>query len=85
MPKSSKQVLATKAAYNRKPEVMAKRVEDNRLRRAAIAKGVAHVGDGTAMHHVNENERNGGKVVKVDAEYNKGWRGRKPGNYTKQK
>jgi len=84
MAKSSKKELATKASYNRQPAVQAKRVEDNRLRRAAIAKGDAHVGDGTHMHHVNENEKNGGPVRKVDAEYNKGWRGRKPGNYGKK-
>ena len=83
MPKSSKQELATKAAYNKRPAVQAKRVEDNRLRRAAIAKGIAKVGDGTNIHHVNENESNGGPVKKVSAEYNKGWRGRKPSNYGK--
>ena len=83
MPKSSKQELETKARYNKLPDVQAKRVEDNRLRRQALAKGTAHVGDGTAMHHVNENEKNGGKVVKTDAATNKAWRGRKPGMYGK--
>ena len=83
MPKSSKQELKTKAAYNRQPAVQAKRVEDNRLRRRAIAAGTASVGDGTHMHHVNENESNGGPIKKVSAAHNKGWRGRKPGNYGK--
>jgi 5-methylcytosine-specific restriction endonuclease McrA len=52
MPKSSKQELKTKAAYNKIPSVQAKRVDENRARRQAIAAGKARVGDGTNVDHI---------------------------------
>lgn len=39
MPKTSAKSLKTKAAYNKKPSVQAKRVAQNKARRHAIAKG----------------------------------------------
>ena len=46
MPKSSKQELKTKAAYNKKPSVQKKRVANNKARREAIKDGRVKKGDG---------------------------------------
>ena len=51
MTKSSKQVLATKAEYNARPDVMAKRVQTNKARRHAEAKGLVSKGDGKEVDH----------------------------------
>lgn len=51
MTKSTPKELATKAAYNKRPDVQAKRVEENRARRHAEAKGLVHKGDGKDVDH----------------------------------
>ena len=89
MTKSSKQELNTKAAYNRRPDVQAKRVEQNRARRHAIAEGKASVGDGTNVDHVKPLDKGGSGADSntrvVSAKFNKGWRGRQPEMYGKKK
>jgi hypothetical protein len=89
MPKSSKKELETKAAYNKEPAVQAKRVEQNRARRHAIAAGKAHVGDGTNVDHIKPlGEGGSGKDSNtrvVGEKFNKGWRDRQPGMYGKGK
>ena len=83
--KSSPQELKTKAAYNKLPSVQAKRVANNKARREAIREGKASVGDGTHVDHKKPLDA-GGSTSKsntrvVDAEFNKGWRGRQPKMY----
>jgi hypothetical protein len=89
MPKSSKQELKTKAEYNKRPDVQAKRVENNRARREAIREGKAKVGDGTNVDHKTPLDKggSGGKsnTRVVSEEFNKGWRGRQPEMYGKKK
>ena len=51
MTKSSKQELKTKAAYNKKPKVQAKRVANNKARREAIKEGRVKKGDGKHIDH----------------------------------
>ena len=48
----SEQEKKTKAAYNKRPDVEAKRVANNRARREALREGKAKVGDGTAVDHI---------------------------------
>lgn len=89
MPKSSKQELKTKKAYNARPDVMKRRVAQNKARRQAIAAGKAKVGDGTNVDHIKPLKA-GGSTKKsntrvISASKNKGWRGRQPGMYTKKK
>lgn len=89
MPKSSKQELETKAIYNKRPDVQAKRVEQNRARRHAIAAGKAKVGDGTNVDHIVMLDKGGSgadsntRVISEKA--NKGWRKDHPEAYTKRK
>lgn len=87
MPKSSKQVLKTKAAYNRIPEVQDKRVAQNKARRAAIRTGKASVGDDTNVDHKVPLDAGGSTDLKntrvVSEEFNKGWRKRQPKLYGK--
>lgn len=89
MPKSSKKVLATKAAYNKLPDVQAKRVENNRARREAIREGKAHVGDGKDVDHVTMQDKTGpqnrGETRVVSQKENRGWRKDHPEAYTKRK
>lgn len=89
MTKSSKQELKAKAEYNRRPDVQAKRVEQNRARRHAIAEGRARVGDGTNVDHVKPLDKGGSGAdsnTRVTSEkFNKGWRGRQPEMYGKKK
>lgn len=89
MPKSSKQELKTKAAYNKRPDVQDKRVAENRARRHAIAAGKASVGDGTNVDHRHPLDRGGNSsdanTRVVSEEFNKGWRGRDPKMYGKNK
>ena len=89
MPKSSKKELETKAAYNKRPEVQDRRVDQNRARRQAIAAGTAHKGDGTNVDHKTPLDRGGSDAKSntrvVDEKYNKGWRGRDPKMYGKNK
>jgi len=89
MPKSSKKELETKARYNKRPDVQADRVDQNRARRQAIAAGTAHKGDGTNVDHKVPLDRGGSSAKPntrvIDEKTNKGWRGRDPGMYTKGK
>jgi hypothetical protein len=89
MPKSSKQELKTKAAYNKRPEVQDRRVDQNRARRQAIAAGKAKVGDNTNVDHKRMLDKGGSDSASntrvVSEKFNKGWRGRNPEAYTKTK
>lgn len=89
MAKSSKQELATKARYNKIPAVQDRRVDQNRARRQTIAAGQASKGDGTNVDHVKPLDRGGSDKKSntrvIDEKTNKGWRGRDPGMYGKNK
>ena len=89
MPKSSKKELATKKAYNARPDVMKRRVAQNKARREAIKAGRAKVGDGKHVDHIKP-LKVGGSTKKsntrvISASKNQWWRGRQPGMYTKKK
>mgnify|MGYP000226216842 CR=1 FL=1 len=89
MPKTSKKALATKAKYNKRPDVQKKRVAQNKARRQAIADGRAKKGDGKDVHHVKPLDK-GGSTAKsntkvVSKKANRGWRKKNPGMYTKGK
>lgn len=88
MPKTSKKALATKAAYNKRPDVQKKRVAQNKARRQAIADGRAAKGDGKDVHHVKPLDK-GGSTDKsntrvVSKKTNRGWRKKNPEMYTKR-
>ena len=87
MPKTSKKSLATKAAYNRRPEIQARRVLQNKARRHAIKAGKAKVGDGKDVHHVKMLAKGGsGKdsnTKVVSRKTNRGWRKKNPKVYKK--
>ena len=89
MPKSSQQELKTKAAYNKRPDVQAKRVEQNRARRHAIAAGKAHVGDGKDVDHKVPLDMGGSGADSntrvVPRKENRGWRKTHPEMYSKKK
>jgi|TARA_B110000263_G_scaffold175288_1_gene153172 hypothetical protein len=87
MVKSTKQELATKAAYNKKPSVQKKRVANNKARREGIKSGRVKKGDGKHIDHTVPLDA-GGSTAKsntrvVSAAANQGWRGKNPGMYTK--
>ena len=86
---TSKKSLATKAAYNRRPDVQAKRVLQNKARRHAIKAGKAKVGDGKDVHHVRMLGRGGsGKdsnTKVVSRKTNRGWRKKNPKLYGRAK
>jgi hypothetical protein len=88
MPKTSPKALATKAAYNKQPEVQAKRVENNRARREAIREGRAKVGDKKDVDHVVMQDKTGpqnrGKTRVVSQKENRGWRKDNPEAYSKK-
>lgn len=88
MPKSSRQELKTKAAYNKIPSVQAKRVVNNRVRRQALANGSAKVGDGTNVDHIIPLDKGGaaskGNTRLINEKFNKGWRKRQPEMYGKK-
>ena len=78
MPKSSKQELKTKAAYNKRPDVQAKRVANNKARREALREGRVHKGDGKDVAH-RRALQNGGTNTASNLEIqsrkkNRGWR-----------
>jgi len=89
MTKSSPQELKTKAAYNKRPDVQAKRVENNRARREAIREGRAEVGDGKDVDHVAMQDKTGpqnrGKTRVTSQKENRGWRKDNPEAYGKGK
>ena len=89
MPKSSKKELATKAKYNKRPSVQAKRVANNKARREAIREGRVKKGDGMDVHHVKPLAK-GGSATKsntrvVSQKKNRGWRKDHPERYGKGK
>lgn len=89
MTKSSKQELATKAAYNKKPSVQKKRVANNKARREALREGRVKKGDGKDVHHVKPLDK-GGSTKKsntkvVNQKTNRGWRKKNPEMYTRKK
>ena len=89
MPKSSPQELKTKAAYNARPSVTAKRVLNNAARREAIAKGLAKVGDGKDVDHKKMLDAGGTNAPSnlrvLDRKTNRGWRKTSPEQYGKKK
>lgn len=89
MPKTSDKSLRTKAAYNRRPDVQAKRVAQNKARRQAIADGRAAKGDGKDVHHKVPLDK-GGSTAKSNTtvtsqKANRGWRKKNPEMYTRAK
>ena len=83
--KTSKKSLATKAAYNKIPEVQARRVAQNRARRHAIKAGRAKVGDGKDVDHKVMLAKGGsGKDSNTrvrNRTSNRGWRKKNPEVY----
>jgi len=88
MPKSSKQELKTKAEYNKRPDVQAKRVAQNKARRHAIAAGKAKKGDGKDVDHKVPLDKDGSDADSntrvVSRKTNRGWRKDHPGMYGKK-
>jgi hypothetical protein len=88
MPKSSKQELKTKAAYNKRPDVQKKRVANNKARRQAIAEGRAKKGDGKDVDHKVPLDKGGStsrsNTRVVSKKTNRGWRKKNPEMYTKK-
>jgi hypothetical protein len=82
---TSKKSLATKAAYNKIPEVQARRVAQNRARRHAIKAGRAKVGDGKDVDHKVMLAKGGsGKDSNtrvISRKNNRGWRKKNPKLY----
>ena len=68
---------------------MDKRVEQNKARRQAMAAGKVKKGDGKHVDHKVPLDAGGsatdGNTRVISAKANKGWRGKKPGMYTKGK
>lgn len=89
MPKSSKAKLAYMAARQKSPEEVDKRVERNRRRREAIAKGIVKKGDGKEIDHKTPLDKGGskgkGNTRVVSASENRGWRKNHPEMYGKKK
>ena len=89
MPKSSKQELKTKAAYNKRPDVQKKRVANNKARREALKEGRVHKGDGKDVDHKKPLDKGGStsrsNTRVVSQKTNRGWRKKNPEMYTKGK
>ena len=89
MTKSSKQELATKAAYNAKPENVKKRVLNNSARRELIREGSARVGDGKDVDHkrpLDKGGTNDRSNLRVQSRTeNRGWRKDSPEMYGRKK
>ena len=87
MPKTSAKSLKTKAAYNKKPSVQAKRVAQNKARRHAIAKGTVTKGDGKDVDHKKPLAKGGSgndsNTRVVSQKKNRGWRAKNPEMYKK--
>jgi hypothetical protein len=85
MPKSSKQELETKAAYNKKKKVQDDRVKANKARRRAEAKGLVKKGDGKDVHHKVPLAKGGSdkdsNTTVVSRKTNRGWRKKNPEMY----
>ena len=89
MTKSTPRELRTKAAYNKRPAVQAKRVEENRARRHALAAGTVHKFDNTNVDHripldIGGKGKKSNERVTSEA-FNKGWRKRQPQMYGRNK
>lgn len=88
MPKSSKQELKTKKAYNARPDVKKKRAAQNKARRQAIADGRAKKGDGKDVHHKVPLDKGGStdksNTTVTSRKANRGWRKKNPEMYTKR-
>ena len=82
---TSKKSLATKAAYNKRPEVQARRVLQNKARRHAIKAGRAKVGDGKDVDHKVMLAKGGSgedsNTRVINRKNNRGWRKKNPGVY----
>ena len=80
---------APKAAYNKRPEVQARRVLQNKARRHAIKAGKAKVGDGKDVDHKVMLAKGGsGKDSNtrvISRKNNRGWRKKNPEMYGKLK
>lgn len=89
MPKSSKQELKTKAAYNKKKKVQDKRVANNKARRHAEDKGLVKKGDGKDVHHKVPLAKGGSdkdsNTKVVSRKTNRGWRKKNPEMYKGEK
>ena len=85
MTKTSAKSLKTKAAYNKRPEVQARRVLQNKARRHAIKAGKAKVGDGKDVDHKVMLAKGGsGKDSNtrvISRKNNRGWRKKNPKMY----
>lgn len=79
---TSKKSLATKAAYNRRPDVQAKRVLQNKARRHAIKAGKAKVGDGKDVKMLGKGGSGKDSNTRVvSRKTNRGWRKKNPKLY----
>ena len=87
--KTSKKSLATKAAYNKLPEVQARRVLQNKARRHAIKAGKAKKGDGRDVDHKVMLAKGGSgedsNTRVISRKNNRGWRKKNPEIYGKLK
>ncbi len=87
MPKSTPNKLAYQKEYNAKPENVAKRVQNNAARRAALKEGKVQKGDGKDVDHKRMLAEGGtnasGNLRVVSASENRAWRERKPDVYKK--
>ena len=82
MPKTSAEALRKKAAYNRRPEIQDRRVQNNAARREALREGLVKKGDGKDVAHRVALDNGGGNtkgnLTVQDRTTNRGWRkGRK--------
>jgi hypothetical protein len=88
MPKASAAKLKYMASYQKTPENVEKRVDRNRARRHAIAKGLVHVGDGNEIDHKRMLDTGGSDKdsnTRVQpASQNRAWRAKNPGAYGKK-
>lgn len=79
---------ATKAAYNHRPDVMAKRVEQNKARRIAEREGLVKKGDGKDVNHKQMLAKGGkttlGNLEVTSQKKNRGWRKDNPEVYGKK-
>lgn len=89
MPKTSAAKLKYMAEYQKTPENVAKRVDRNRARRHAEAKGLVHKGDGMEVDHKRMLDTGGSdedsNTQVTTAAQNRAWRAKNPGAYGKKK
>ena len=89
MPKSSPAKLKYMAERQKSPAEVEKRVDRNRARRHAIAKGLVKVGDGKELDHKKMLDQGGsdadGNTRVVTAAKNRAWRASHPAAYGRKK